>query len=181
METYLPITYLNDFVFCPRSIYYHQLYGQYDSRLYHRNSQIQGKIKHESIEKGSYSTLNRYLLNIDVYSEKYGICGKIDVYDQEDKKIIERKGKIKTIYEGYLYQIYAHYFCLTEMGFGVDSLCLHSLDDNKRYNLPIPDDATIKKFEGHLLQVKKFNLLDSFQQIEGKCRECIYNPLCDIC
>ena len=181
METYLPISYLNDFIFCPRSIYYHQLYGQYDSRLYHQASQITGKIKHESIETGKYSSAKRFLLNMDVYSQKYGLCGKIDIYDQEEKKIIERKTKIKIIYEGYLYQIYAHYFCLKEMGFDVEALCFHSLNDNKRYPIPIPSSELIQKFEIHLEKIRKFTLTEPFQKVLNKCRECIYNPLCDLC
>lgn len=34
MEFYLKLSYLNDFGFCPLSIYYRQLYGSLSERLY---------------------------------------------------------------------------------------------------------------------------------------------------
>ena len=43
MELYLKITYLNDFIFCPLSIYYHQLYGDLAERLYYNDAQLDGK------------------------------------------------------------------------------------------------------------------------------------------
>lgn len=39
MEPYIPISFLNDFIFCPRSIYFHQLYGRSSESLYHSTDQ----------------------------------------------------------------------------------------------------------------------------------------------
>ena len=91
MESYLPITYLNDFIFCPRSIYFHQRFAFYNQPLYHNKAQTIGKIKHETIEEKRYSTSKYILQNMDVYSEKYKLCGKIDVYNQKTKELVERK------------------------------------------------------------------------------------------
>ena len=181
MESYLPISFLNDFIFCPRSIYYHQLYSPYQSALYHREAQVRGKAKHESIEKGTYSTAKRYLLNYDVYSLKYKLCGKIDIYDQLEKKVIERKTRIKKIYEGYLLQLYAHYVCLVEMGYSVSALFLHSLEDNKRYPISLPGSSELSRLEGLIRQIRSFDLEASFSQNQMKCKQCIYSPLCDVC
>ena len=38
------------------------------------------------------------------------------------------------------YQLYAQYFCLREMGYEVEKLKLYSLDDNKVYEIPLPNE-----------------------------------------
>ena len=180
MESYLPISYLNDFIFCPRSIYFHQRFDRYDARLYHKTWQTAGKLKHETIEKRKYSTAKKILQNFDVYSEKYGISGKIDIYDLEKKALVERKNLINTVYDGYRYQVYAHYFCLEEMGCQVDTIFLHSLKNNKRYSIPVPGEAETQEFLELLEKIRSYSLESPFSQNIQKCRNCIYNTLCDI-
>ena len=180
MESYILISTINDFIFCPRSIYYHNLYGNKNQHLYHEAEQIDGKMKHESISEGTYSNEKKYLFDFYVYSEKYGILGKIDIYDKESKKLIERKNKIVEVYDGYKYQVYAQYFCLIEMGYEVESIYLHSLKTNKRFKIEIPNEIEIKKFEDILLQMKQYSLGKPFSQNINKCNKCVYNPLCDI-
>ncbi|GEM_PF-5445403 len=51
MEFYLKITHINDFLFCPISIYYHELYGNFSSELYHKEAQSAGKTAHEAIDE----------------------------------------------------------------------------------------------------------------------------------
>ena len=162
VEALLPISYLNDFIFCPRSIYFHQLYSSYKQELYHDSFQTQGKLAHASIEEGTYSSEKRYLMDYTVYSAKYNLTGKIDIYDQKNKQLIERKRRIKTIYDGYRYQLYAQYFCLEEMGYKIKQLFLHSLTDNKRYAIELPDATEIKKFEMLLQQFATHTLAEKF-------------------
>ena len=50
MENYIPISFLNDFIFYPRSIYFHQLYGRSNESIYHTTSQSEGKLAHKSWE-----------------------------------------------------------------------------------------------------------------------------------
>lgn len=47
------------------------------------------------------------LQGVSVYCEKYNLVGKIDVFDEKTGILTERKKKIKTVYDGYIYQIYA--------------------------------------------------------------------------
>ena len=181
MESYLPISFINDFIFCPRSIYFHQLYGQVERSFYQSKVQVKGEQAHQRIDKANYSTSSSVLQAIDVYSEKYKICGKIDIYDTKNAQLIERKKRIKVIYEGYIFQVYAQYHCLTEMGYPVQSIKLHSLDDNKRYPVVIPDEDNIMqaKFESILCAIRSFNLQDPFVANSKKCNHCIYHALCD--
>ena len=179
MEDYILISHLNDFIFCPRSIYFHNLYQSYSQKNYHRTPQVKGKAAHESIDQNKYSTHKKYITSLEVYSEKYNITGKIDIYDQKEQKLIERKRKIKKIYEGYKYQIYAQYFCLTEMGYSVKQLFFHSLVDNKRYPIPLPSSKEVKEFESLIQKMNEFTLESTFTPNINKCNQCIYRELCD--
>ena len=48
MEDYISISTLNDFIFCPYSIYLHNVYMDTDEELYHATPQTKGRIAHES-------------------------------------------------------------------------------------------------------------------------------------
>jgi CRISPR-associated protein Cas4 len=182
MEAYLPISFLNDFIFCPRSIYFHQLYGRMSTKVYHSSVQTRGLNAHKTVDNKTYSTSKNILQGIEVYSETYRLCGKIDIYDQQKKLLTERKKKIITIYDGYIYQLYAQYYCLTEMGYKVDKLRLYSMDDNKSHYIDLPSNNHVHQqgFEKLIGQISNFNLTASFRPNANKCKQCIYNNLCDI-
>lgn len=182
MENPIPISFLNDFIFCPRSIYYHQIYGNYNKQSYHQKPQIKGLAAHASIDEKTYSTQKNILMSCEVYSNEYNIYGKIDLFDIDKKILTERKREIKTIYDGYIFQLYAQYFCLTEMDYEVNQIRLYDLTHNKSYplNLPINDEIMHQKFKELLEQIQAFNINDIFfEQNINKCLQCIYNPLCD--
>lgn len=181
METYIPISYLNDFIFCPRSIYFHQLYGRVSTRLYHTNDQAKGLAAHQTIDHQAYSTEKAVLQGMEVFSERYNLCGKIDIYYGKTEELVERKKKIKVIYPGYIFQIYAQYFGLVEMGYPVKKLKLHSIDDNKNYPIPLPEEdlEQLKKFEELINEINCFSLSSEFTPNINKCRRCIYRNLCD--
>ena len=181
METYMPISFLNDFIFCPRSIYFHQLYGRVSQRVYHTTDQTNGLAAHKTIDKQKYSTSKAILQGVEVFSEKYNIGGKIDTFDQAESLLVERKKKIKVVYDGYIYQLYAQYHCLIEMGYQVQSIKLYSMDDNKSYPIKKPEDDPERQqaFETLITQIRCFDLTVPFTANENKCQHCIYNNLCD--
>ena len=180
MENNIRISNLNDFVFCPRSVYFHNLYSGFDESLFQTTYQQKGKNIHKNIDEIKYSSKKSIVQGINVYSEELGVVGKIDILDLDGKKLIERKNKIKKLYDGYYFQIYAQYFCLIEMGYVVKSLCFHSLSDNKRFNVKLPTKKDKEKLKKLILDMKNFDLEDkSFSQNPNKCRMCIYKELCD--
>ncbi|HOF13562.1 MAG TPA: type V CRISPR-associated protein Cas4 [Spirochaetota bacterium] len=184
MEPYIPISMLNDFIFCPRSIYFHQVHGGMEQDMYHTEVQIEGKAAHQSIEKKYYSTQKDVLIGIDVYSEKYNVAGKIDIFDVKACKLVERKNKVVTIYDGYVFQVYAQTFALREMGYEVKKIVIHDKTHNKNYPIPLPedDDAMLNKFEKLIDDVNSFDLHDTgFNANIEKCKRCIYSHLCDYC
>lgn len=182
METYIPVSFLNDFIFCPRSIYFHQLYGNYNALLYQQKPQLAGKAAHESIDGKTYSTRAGILQGLEVFSEKYNLCGKIDLFDIESGKLSERKREVKAIYDGYIFQVYAHYHALTEMGYDVKSITIYDLLHNKNYPILLPHEnpEMQKKFEKLVNDINSFDLnTTSFTPNAAKCERCIYNHLCD--
>ncbi len=179
MEENINISLLNDFIFCPRSIYFHNLYYPFDETLYHSTYQKEGKSAHKNIDEKNYSSKKDLIEGLDVYSEELGLVGKIDLLDLSSNTLIERKKRIKQIYEGYYLQVYAHYFCLIEMNYKVRSIKLHSLVDNKRYNVALPGYKDKNRIAEIIQNMKSFDLSKPFKQNPNKCKMCIYKEMCD--
>jgi CRISPR-associated protein Cas4 len=179
METPLKISNLNDFIFCPRSIYFHNLYLDMDEKVFSGFNQSAGKIVHKNIDKKKYSSKKDILQGIDVFSEELGVIGKIDLLDLTKGELIERKNKITKIYEGYLFQIWAQYFCLVEMGYKIGYLSFYSLKDNKKIRVKIPTEKDKEKLCALINRINNFHLDNKFSQNIKKCKACPYNKLCD--
>lgn len=182
MEENIIISNLNDFIFCPRSVYFHNLYSSFDESMYHTTYQEEGKNAHASIDKKIYSSKKTLLQGIDVYSEELGVVGKIDLLNVERGILTERKNKITKIYEGYYLQLYAQYFCLIEMGYSIKKLRFYSLLDNKLYYVCLPGNDEKEKLKRIIKAMKLFKMEDkNFSQNPNKCKMCIYRELCDYC
>lgn len=181
MDDCIQISLLDDFIFCPASIYFRNLYGGIDTRTIHTTDQTLGSACHASIAEGRYSSHLHVLQDIYVYSETYNLVGKIDIYDSNKKMLTERKRQIKQIYDGYIFQVYGQYFGLTEMGFPVREIRLYSVIDNLVYpvSLPHQDGAMLKRFEQTIEAIKTFDLNKFTQPNASKCKRCIYSSVCD--
>ena len=179
MDDLIQISKINDFIFCPYSLYVHAIYEGFSQDVYHDVPQRVGKIKHENIEEGKYSNLKRYLQGLAVYSEKYGLVGKIDIYDSEERVLIERKYKIKKIYDGQKYQLWAQYFAMQEVGHEIDKLFIHSLSDNKKYQIELPGEEGEKIFADLINSMRNFEIMKEKVVVNPeKCKKCIYQELC---
>lgn len=182
MEETLSMTNINDFLFCPRSLYYGNIFRRsLGQDAYQQVPQKTGLAAHETIDKGSYSTSKAAQTGTMVYCEKYGLIGRIDIYDGRTKTLTERKYSVSAIWEGFKMQLYAQYFALREMGVEVDTLRIHSLKDNKTYPVPLPTDEDARRLEEILEQMRAFRLETPFFPNVKKCMRCIYNGLCDAC
>lgn len=179
MEGLIRISNINDYVFCPHSIYLHGIYESFHENVYKDNPQKAGTFAHLTIDAQKYSSSSQYLQAIPVYSASHGIMGKIDVYDKKKHSLIERKRLIKIIYPGYRYQLYAQYYCLLEMGYQVNALYLHSLSNNKRYSVPLPEGEEKDLFFATLEGLRNYQAgRTKFKVNKKKCQMCIYRQLC---
>jgi CRISPR-associated exonuclease Cas4 len=138
MTDAIPISWLNDYIFDPKSIYFHNVLEEFEKSNYHQKPQINGNLSHESIDKDQYSNAKRYLVGKAVYCEEFNLTGKIDIYDKLTKTLVERKHKIHQVYQGQIYQLYAQYYALLEEGFEITKLKIYSMSDNKNYLIPLP-------------------------------------------
>lgn len=177
MEPYIQISKINDFTFCPATLYLHSMYEGFNQETYHETPQVVGKLNHETVDAGTYSTAKKFMAGTEVYSGEYNIMGKIDIYDKEAQTLIERKTRIKKIYDGYRYQLYAQYYCLTEMGHPVKKLILRSLEDNKSYEVPVPSENDRKEFESILSAMRNFDPKTLLSHRCPKCAMSIYGTL----
>lgn len=118
---------------------------------------------------------------MDVYCEEYGLIGKVDVYDKDKGILTERKRKVKQIYDGYVFQVYAQCFALREMGYDVNKIVIHSLCDNKNYQIPLPEnnEVMLKKFKDTVTAIHEFKMEEFTQDNKDKCKNCIYESACD--
>lgn len=184
METYLPITYLNDFVFCPYSIYLHQVFDGNEEEVYSARPQQFGKSAHSDIDsfeetKVSKKTENKVLKGIYVISNKLGVYGKIDTLFVKQKKLVESKYQIKILYRGYYYQLWAQYFALKEMGFEVNEILFHSIKDRQDFPVSIPDKSDEEELRNHIRKIARFDFEAELIVNPVKCSHCIYAALCD--
>ena len=175
------ITQLNDFIFCPRSIFFSGIYrDSVSDDLYHNSPQREGTAHHSAIDNNQYSSRKSIITGLTVYSEKYHLLGRIDILDCTSGTLTERKYSITAVYPGFRYQLYAQYFALSEMGFTVKNLKLYSLKDNKTYPVPLPQEQETSEFEDLLVKIRNFSLETPHNASPNKCKHCIYHLLCDM-
>ncbi|MFN3916989.1 MAG: type V CRISPR-associated protein Cas4 [Flavobacteriales bacterium] len=179
METYLPISYLNDFVFCPYSIYLHQVFDSSREEVYSASPQQVGKTAHNTIDDDKRKQRNEVLSGVYIISNRLGVYGKIDQYFVKEQKLVERKFMLKTIYRGYYYQIWAQYIALEEMGYPVDSLFFHSIKNNNRIRVAKPTKEEVEELRQHIRKIARFDFETQLNVNPEKCKHCIYASLCD--
>ncbi len=180
MEEPIAASLLNDFVFCPASIYFHLVDAGLDKLSYASHEQLQGSAMHENVDRHEYSTRKTVLQGLEVYCDQYGLAGKIDLFDTVTGMLTERKRKISAVYDGQVYQLYAYCFALREMGYTVKSLRIHSMLDNVNHPIPLPEEDP-RLFSGFVNTVNALRTmsLEGFEQTNSlKCEKCVYEPLC---
>jgi len=180
MDDYISIALLNDFIFCPYSIYLHNVYMEEDETLYKATPQIRGTIAHEGIDKKTGSTKKSDIMSLSVYSDSLRLKGKIDLYRKDKKQLIERKYQLKNIFRGQIYQLWAQYFCMVEMGVEVDYIGFYEISTNKNIKIELPSTLDRKELLNFIEKFRAYSPLeDNITVNTNKCQHCIYCNLCD--
>ena len=180
MTDYISISTLNDFIFCPYSIYLHNVYMESDETMFHATPQMRGRIAHETVDNKTASNRANDILALPVYSEEYGLMGKIDLYKRKEKKLIERKFQLKQIFQGQIYQLWAQMLCMREMGYEVDSLAFYEISRNKMIPVAMPSEKDLHDFKKFIHGFRSFEPSSiPFTVNPNKCSHCIYCNLCD--
>ena len=179
MDNYIAISTLNDFIFCPYSIYLHNVYMETDKEVYHATPQTRGRIAHKTVDEKRTSNRTDELQSLPVISHAYGLTGKIDLYRGREKKLIERKYQLKNIYQGQIYQLWAQYLCMVEMGYEVKAIAFYEISTNKMIPVELPSDEQLMQFKQFILAYRNYDPSQAFRSNHNKCRHCIYCSLCD--
>lgn len=178
MDGYITFSQLNDFLFCPHSLYIHECYRPYSTALYHDQPQVAGKLAHGTIDQNNYNKSD-WITGMWLCSPSLRICGRADLFNPKTGELIERKRLIRRIYPGQLMQIWAQWFCLEEMGHPVHGLAIHSLADNSRYPLDSPTPMQKESLRDLIDHIFAYNPSRSSPLVvPAKCASCIYSPLC---
>ena len=180
MNDYIQIATLNDFIFCPYSIYLHNVYMETDESLFKAAPQTQGTLVHQTIENKTASHRADDLLSLPVCSEQYQLMGRIDMFRKNTGTLIERKYQLKHIYQGQIYQLWGQMLCLCEMGYKVHSLAFYEISTNKMISIAMPTQEELNRFCNFLEQYRSFDpATTKFLINPNKCCHCIYCNLCD--
>jgi len=150
-----------------------------EEELIHAVPQIQGRASHETIDQKKYSSLKDEFSGMPVCCNELGIVGKIDIYKVSEKLLIERKYKLLKIYQGQIYQLWAQYFCMIEMGYEVEKLAFYAISSNTTFPVEIPENAQKDELKGFIQQFKTYNPMQEISVNINKCTHCIYCNLCD--
>lgn len=180
MNDYISLSTLNDFIFCPYSIYLHNVYMETDEDMYKAPPQIKGALVHTAIDSKSASTRKSDLLSLPVYSNSLRIFGKIDLFKIDKHQLIERKNNLKTIFRGQLYQIWGQYYCMMEMGYDVRELFFYETSTNKMIPVNLPNTEERSELEHIINTFRNYDpYLSDSAVTPNKCRHCIYCNICD--
>lgn len=182
MEQIITFAELDDFIFCPISLYYHSYYQDFNDNTYKTTVQTKGTAAHKAVDTQKYSSKKSVLQGLYVYSDEFKLCGKIDTYYEDEKRLVERKRKVVKIYDGYIFQVYGQYYGLKEMGYKVDSIQIYSILDNKSYQIKLPeqDGEMLKKFKNTINEIHEFSPGNYSPTNVSKCEACIYSNLCGV-
>ncbi len=180
MDEYISISNLNDFIFCPYSIYLQAVYMETDEDLYKASPQLLGNNAHKSSSEKNYSTRTDEIMSLPVFSNELGITGIIDNYKTENKILIERKNNLKHIFKGQIYQLWAQYFCMKEMGYPIDRIAFYEISTNKMIYQPLPTEKDKSELKLFIESFRTYSPgTTPFAINSNKCRHCIYCNLCD--
>ena len=151
-----------------------------DESLYHAAPQTHGRIAHQSVDnKTSRQRSSKDLISLPVYSTKFNLMGKIDLYRSDEKLLIERKYQLKQIFQGQIYQLWAQYFCLLEMGYEVQRIAFYETSTNKIIPVNLPTLEDTHHFTQFIERFRSFDPSAPLSINPNKCKHCIYCNLCD--
>jgi CRISPR-associated protein Cas4 len=150
-----------------------------DEDNYHATPQTRGKAAHQSIDNKVASTKQSDIMALSVCSNKLKIFGKIDIYHKDTQKLIERKFELKQIYQGQVFQLWAQYFCMIEMGYTIKSIAFYEISRNRIIPIDIPGIKEYNILMTFINHYRDFDPSMSFPINHNKCIHCVYSNLCD--
>ena len=180
-DTSINITSLNDFLFCPYSIYLHNAFMDTDEDVFVALPQVRGKAAHKEIDDRTLSAMTGDMQSLKVFSEELGLVGVIDLYRTDERHLIEFKYKVgDSLFLGQKVQLWAQYFCLVEMGYEVERISVCEKSTGKLHDVKIPDSDDKKVLTDLIEKFRTFDFAQPMDVNTQKCTHCIYCNLCHL-
>lgn len=158
MDDLIAISRLNDFIFCPYSIYLHQVYMEADENVYHAKPQVAGRNAHESVDQKRTRPKSILIESLPGISHELGVYGKIDTYRADTRSLIERKLNLKQIFRGQIYQLWAQYFCMLEMGYEVKNISFYEISTKTSIPQELPTTSDKNELISFIASFRQFDL-----------------------
>lgn len=98
MNDYIPLSTLNDFIFCPYSIYLHSVYMESDEDLYKATPQIKGAIRLQfSVYevRNTKRIVNNLMSKIEAYAKHFTADDSVILFDIEAEKLTKYGNAIR--------------------------------------------------------------------------------------
>ncbi len=150
-----------------------------DEDEYHATPQVQGRYSHSTVDNNKIKDKN-VITSLSVYSDTLGLMGKIDIYRIQQKQLIERKYRLQNIFQGQIYQLWAQYFCMCEMGYDIQQIAFYEISTNTTISQQLPTKENLLELSNFIDKFNAYNpLLDHIKINIKKCQHCIYSKLCD--
>lgn len=185
--SYLPLSYIAEYEYCPRSSYYLITNAP---RLRDENDFIQdGRVQHKEVDEGYQISKKskKILSSVKIFSEKYGISGKVDIVEfHGDKSIIPVEIKRGKCRESSMHnvQIALSAICLQEIfpGYKISFGAIFFKEDRQKITINL-DENLLKKAQNLALHLKQKNQSSlnpkDFKPLKDhRCQGCCFKQLC---
>lgn len=186
----IPVTWIKQYYFCPRIIYYLGVLG-YSEKL--TESMIEGKESHlteeqrtkrrKTVAGGRREAAKASWSKIAAASKKFGLYGVIDEASETDNGLVIVENKFmkapKKPYPSHIYQAVAYAMLAEEtLGKIARKIAIKYTRDNKTFEIPLTED--LRK---HILWIvsRIKSIIDNEKIPRGsykKCRNCGFAKIC---
>lgn len=178
---YMPVRYLNEYVYCPRLGYLEWVDSEFRDNYY----TLDGTIKHNRVDR---ETLKQdgdasgviHATGVSLSSEQLGLSGRIDVLEETEdgfSPVEYKRGKVPDIpgsaYESERVQVCAYGLLLKDNGYNSVRGYLCFADSRQRVEIPFDDDLVsrtldyVRRFRETASQDKLPPPLDGSRKCEG--------------
>lgn len=178
---YLPISYLNQFIYCPRRFWL--MYSESEMEI--NAPVLEGQLRHRNADQPGvqHDDLGRAMRSVHVWSETLRIAGIADFVEEKNGVLLpleHKRGKMGQWLNDHV-QLCAQAMCLEERtGIRIDQGEIFYWSNRRRERVSI--DETLRDHTRATIQAVIDLLAAGRMPIPinhpGKCRDCSLEPIC---
>ena len=152
-----------------------------DGDVYTAVPQVRGCNAHKEVDNRTFSVDKDDVQNLKVWSETLELVGVIDLYRKAERHLVEFKYRVaETLFLGQKVQLWAQYYCLSEMEYVVEKISVYETSTGKYHDVPLPGDEDKNVLQDLISRFRNFDLAQPYDINPKKCTHCIYCNLCHL-